>query len=98
MLSVWQPAPNTAFCGLAAVGTDGRDSGRNGMAGSSAGPPVDIGSSGDGSEPSRQETAEYIASLLDGLRRVANEARLPFLAYLISVALEEANTEKARRD
>jgi len=68
------------------------------MAGSDARPPVDIGSSGDGSEPSRREAAEYIASLLDGLRRVANEAHLPFLAYLISVALEEANTEKARCD
>jgi len=68
------------------------------MAGSGAPPPVDIGSFGEGSEPSRQEAAEYIASLLEGLRRVAHESQLPLLAYLISVALEEANDEKARRD
>jgi hypothetical protein len=35
--------------------------------------------------------------LLEGLRLVAQSAQLPFLAYLIDVALEEANTEKANR-
>jgi len=48
--------------------------------------------------PSRQEAAEYIAAMLDGLRRVANQAQLPFLSYLISVAVEEANNEKKKRD
>jgi hypothetical protein len=66
------------------------------MAGSSARPPVDFGSAGGGSEPSRREAAEYIASVLEGLRRVAHEPERPFLAYLI--APEKANTEKARRD
>jgi hypothetical protein len=93
-----QPAPHTAFCGFAVLGTNKREARQNGMAGSGAPPPVDIGSFGEGSEPSRQEAAEYIASLLDGLRRVAHESQLPFLAYLISVALEEANIEKSRRD
>jgi hypothetical protein len=33
--------------------------------------------------------------LLEGLKHVAHGARMPFLAYLITVALEEANNEKA---
>jgi len=48
--------------------------------------------------PSRQEAAEHIAAMLDGLRRVANQAQLPFLSYLIRVAVEEANNEKKKRD
>jgi hypothetical protein len=36
--------------------------------------------------------------MLDGLRQVASSARMPFLAYLISVALEEAKSEQAKRD
>jgi hypothetical protein len=95
---VRQPAPNSAIYGVAVVGTNGREARQNGMAGSSARPPVDFGSADEGSEPPRREAAEYIASLLEGLRRVAHESELPFLAYLISVALEEANNEKARRD
>jgi hypothetical protein len=46
---------------------------------------------------SRLEAAEYIASLLASLKAVASGAQLPFLAYLISVALEEANLEKSDR-
>jgi len=49
-------------------------------------------------ELSRREAAEYIASLLEGLRVVAHNAQLQFLAYLINIALEEANNEKATRD
>ena len=45
-----------------------------------------------------REAAEYIAAMLDGLRRVANQAQLPFLSYLISVAVEEANNKKKKRD
>ncbi len=52
-----------------------------------------------GLEPSRQEAAEiYIASMLEGLRQVAGSAKMPFLAYLNNVALEEARLEKAKRD
>jgi len=47
---------------------------------------------------SRQETAEYIASLLESLRLLAHQTHLPFLAYLLGIALEEANSEKAKRD
>jgi hypothetical protein len=39
-----------------------------------------------------------IASLLEGLRLVAHNAQLRFLAYLIDIALEEANNEKAIPD
>ena len=52
-------------------------------------------------KPSRRwvyPLAEYIASMLEGLARVAGSAGMPFLAYLINVALEEAKVEKASRD
>lgn len=39
-----------------------------------------------------------IASLLEGLRLVAHNVQLQFLAYLINIALEEANNEKAIPD
>jgi hypothetical protein len=48
------------------------------------------------SRPARRPL-EIIASLLEGLRLVAHSAQMPFLAYLINVALEEANGEKANR-
>jgi hypothetical protein len=44
-----------------------------------------------------REAAEYIASMLEGLHLVAKSAEMPFLAYLIDVALEEANSQKAQR-
>jgi len=66
------------------------------MAGSGARPPAgSVGPSSDALEPTRQEAA--IASLLEGLRLVAHSAQMPFLAYLINVALEKANGEKANR-
>jgi len=68
------------------------------MAGTNAGPPAGAKPLGDGSAPKRQEAAEYIASLLEGLRLVAHGPQLPFLGYLISVALDEANDEKLDRD
>jgi hypothetical protein len=49
---------------------------------------------GDQPQLTRKEAAEYIASLLEGLRIVASSSQMPFLAYLINVALEEANNEK----
>jgi hypothetical protein len=70
--------------------------GQNEMVGPRSRPPGGGASSfNDGSEFSRKEAAEYIASLLEGLRLVAHNAQLQFLAYLINVALEEANNEKA---
>jgi len=66
------------------------------MVGPGSQPPAGGASSfNDGRELSRKEAAEYIASLLEGLRLVAHNAQLQFLAYLINVALEEAKNEKA---
>ncbi len=61
-------------------------------------PPGAKSSSGDGRKLSRKEAADYIASLLEGLRVVAHNAQLQFLAYLIGMALEEAKNEKAVPD
>jgi hypothetical protein len=61
-------------------------------------PPGAKNSPGDGRKLSRKEAAEYIASLLEGLRVVAHNAQLQFLAYLIAMALEEAKNEKAIPD
>ena len=47
---------------------------------------------------SRQEAAEYIAAMLESLRLLAHQTHLPFLAYLLGIALEEANSEKTKRD
>ncbi len=63
------------------------------MAGPQTRPPG--GGSSDERRPSPQEAIEYIGSLLEGLRAVAIEAQQPFLAYLSSVALEEANIRKS---
>jgi hypothetical protein len=69
------------------------------MAGTRARPPAGSASSaGDGPDLTRQEAAEYISLLLEGLRSVASSGQMPFLAYLINVALEEANNEKTTRD
>ena len=66
------------------------------MAGTRAQPPAGGASpSNHGPELTPKETAEYIASLLEGLKLVAQSAQMPFLAYLITVALEEANNEKS---
>ena len=45
--------------------------------------------------PHAQEAADHIGALLDGLRLVAHDANLPFLASLIAVALEEAKSTKS---
>lgn len=69
------------------------------MAGLGGGSPFgDASPPGDGGEPSRKEAAEYITSMLEGLVQVANGASMPFLAYLINVALEQAKIEKTNSD
>ena len=66
------------------------------MTQSGAGPEVGgTNSMRQGAELTHREAAEYVASLLEGLKLVAKSAQMPFLAYLIAVALEEANNEKA---
>ena len=64
-----------------------------------AGPPAGGPSpSSKGLELTNREAAEYISSMLKGLGMVAQGAQMPFLAYLIDIALEEANNEKSNRD
>ena len=76
------------------MGTNGRDT----RAESRARPPAGEDPTIRQSEPSPREAAEYISSLLQGLRLLASQAQMPFLAYLLSIALEEANLEKAKRN
>lgn len=80
------------------MGTDGRDSRRDRTAGSRVQHPVRECAEGENHEFGSREAAEYVASLLEGLRLMAQRAQLPFLAYLIGVALEEANHEKQKAD
>jgi hypothetical protein len=69
------------------------------MPGMGGGPPLG-GSSpeGEGPELTPREAAEYIASILEGLGQLATKAQMPFLAYLINVALEEARIRKLARE
>ena len=68
------------------------------MAGSGARPPVGgVGPSDEGRDLPSRRPLKYIASMLEGLRGVANGAQMPFLAYLLNMALEEANNEKNSR-
>ena len=64
------------------------------MAGTRAQPPAG-GASPSSHGPELTPKEECIASLLEGLKSVAQSAQMPFLAYLITVALEEANNEKS---
>lgn len=66
------------------------------MAGTSARSPAGGGTPPNDMTP--QEAAEYIASMLEGLHQVAKGAEMSFLAYLIDVAREEANSRKAHRN
>ena len=55
-------------------------------------------SSGSGPDLTRRQAADYIADLLDELKFIADDAGLSFLAYLLAMAKEEAQTEKLRDD
>ncbi len=67
------------------------------MSSTGGGPPAGGASPLEG-QLSQKEAAEYITSILEGLTQVASEARMPFLVYLIKMALEEARLEKMQRD
>ena len=41
-----------------------------------------------------QAAAEYIASLLQELMALAQHTQMPFLAYLLGMALQEADAQK----
>lgn len=43
------------------------------------------------------QTAGYISYLLDDLRMLAEESRMPFLAYLLHMAFEEAESQKQQK-
>ncbi len=61
------------------------------MAGPQA--PAGTGPSGNGPKLTQQDALEYIGSLVEGLHGIALQAELPFLAYLLSVACEEADSQ-----
>lgn len=42
------------------------------------------------------QTAGYISYLLDDLRLLAEQSKMPFLAYLLNMAFEEAESQKHR--
>jgi hypothetical protein len=46
----------------------------------------------------RREAADYIATLVDELKSIAQAAGLPLIAYLLAMAKEEAQVERARDD
>ena len=52
----------------------------------------------NGSEMTRREAAGYIATLVDELKSIAQAAGLPLIAYLLAMAKEEAQVERARDD
>ena len=52
----------------------------------------------NGSEMTRREAADYIATLVDELKSIAQAAGLPLIAYLLAMAKEEAQVERARDD
>ena len=76
---------------------NGRDTRQDGAPGSKGAPPLG-GSSGAGSNMTRREAADYIAGLLDWLKSIAHDAGLSFVAYLLAMAMEEAQAEKSRED
>jgi hypothetical protein len=45
-------------------------------------------------ETTPEATAEYIASLLQELMALAQHTQMPFLAYLLGMALQEADAQK----
>ena len=49
-----------------------------------------------GSDLTRREAADYIATLVDELKSIAQAAGLPLIAYLLAMAKEEAHVERAR--
>lgn len=46
----------------------------------------------------QRETAEYLTSMIRTLQQMAEADRLDVLAYLLSLALEQAERDKATRN
>jgi len=53
---------------------------------------------GPGGDLTRHEAAAYIADMLGELKSIANGAGLTFVAYLLAMAKEEAQTAKSREE
>jgi len=53
---------------------------------------------GGGGDLTRHEAAAYIADMLGELKSIANGAGLTFVAYLLAMAKEEAQTAKSREE
>ena len=56
------------------------------------------GSPINGSDMTRREAADYIATLVEELKSIAQAAGLPLIAYLLAMAKEEAQLERARKE
>jgi hypothetical protein len=56
------------------------------------------GSPTNGSDMTRREAADYIATLVEELKSIAQAAGLPLIAYLLAMAKEEAQLERARQE
>ena len=54
------------------------------------------GSPVNGSDMTRREAADYIATLVEELKSIAQAAGLPLIAYLLAMAKEEAQLERTR--
>ena len=46
----------------------------------------------------RREAADYIPTLVEELKSIAQAAGLPLIAYLLAMAKEEAQLERARKE
>jgi len=46
----------------------------------------------------RREAADYIATLVEELKSIAQAAGLPLIAYPLAMAKEEAQLERARKE
>jgi hypothetical protein len=46
----------------------------------------------------RREAADYIATLVEELKSIAQAAGLPLIAYLLAMAKEEAQLKRSRKE
>ena len=46
----------------------------------------------------RREAADYIATLVEELKSIAQAAGLPLIGYLLAMAKEEAQWERSRKE
>jgi hypothetical protein len=56
------------------------------------------GSPTNGSDMTGREAADYISTLIEELKSIAQAAGLPLIAYLRAMAKEEAQLERARQE